>query len=138
MAELARVGEEQTETTKVHLHLLYTQKEEEIAQLQTKMTKMINAKIEYADIFDVDMHQNIDAQINSIQNTIHEFQNELHSITLEYDLHVKETETKRELLESTKNDITTKLTLAETKLAELQEKIKRKKNQLDNNFDKLF
>jgi hypothetical protein len=138
MAELEKVSEEQTTSTTVHLHTLYTHKEEEITQLQSNLTKLINVKVEYGDIFDLGVNQHIDAQIETLQNNIYECQKELYNITSEYQLHIQEVETKRKLLENTKLDVSNKLTFAENKLIELQDKMKRKKNQLDNNFDKLF
>lgn len=138
MAELEKVSEEQTTSTTVHLHTLYTHKEEEITQLQSNLTKLINVKVEYGDIFDLGVNQHIDAQIETLQNNIYECQKELYNITSEYQLHVQEVETKRQLLENTKTDISNKLVFAENKLLELQDKIQRKKDQLDNNFNKLF
>lgn len=138
MAELEKVSEEQTTSTTVHLHTLYTHKEEEITQLQSNLTKLINVKVEYGDIFDLGVNQHIDAQIETLQNNIYECQKELYNITSEYQLHVQEVETKRKLLENTKTDISNKLVFAENKLIELQDKIQRKKDQLDNNFNKLF
>lgn len=138
MAELEKVSEEQTTSTTVHLHTLYTHKEEEITQLQSNLTKLINVKVEYGDIFDLGVNQHIDAQIETLQNNIYECQKELYNITSEYQLHVQEVETKRKLLENTKTDISNKLVFAENKLLELQDKIQRKKDQLDNNFNKLF
>lgn len=138
MAELEKVSEEQTTSTTVHLHTLYTHKEEEITQLQSNLTKLINVKVEYGDIFDLGVNQHIDAQIETLQNNIYECQKELYNITSEYQLHVQEVETKRKLLENTKTDISNKLVFAENKLIELQDKIQMKKEQLDNNFNKLF
>lgn len=136
--ELAEVSEENVNDTQVNLHLRFTHKENELTQLNDTMTKALKAKSEYADIFGDGLNKSIDDQITLYQNQINECQEELQSLKITYEMHVREQQGKRLRLQHEKHELEKRLSSVDIKLKELQEKIHRKKGQLNNNLDKMF
>jgi chromosome segregation ATPase len=136
--ELAEVSEENVSVTQVNLHLRFTQKENELTQLNDTITKILKAKSEYADIFGDYLNSNIDDQITSYRNQISECQEELQSLKMNYEMHVREQQGKRLRLQHEKQELQERLTSVEAKLKDLQDKKHRKKGELNDNLGKMF
>ena len=137
-SELAEVSEENVSVTQINLHLRFTQKENELTQLNDTITKMLQAKSEYADIFGDCLISNIDDKITSYRNQMSECQEELQSLKMNYEMNVREQEWKRLRLQHEKQELQERLTSVEAKLKDLQDKKQRKQGQLNDNLGKIF
>lgn len=136
--ELAEVNENNVSITQINLHLRFTQKENELTQLTDVLTKLLKAKSEYTDVFDVCLNSNIDYQITEYRNQISACQEELVSVKMTYDMHVREQEATRQRLQHEKQELQERLNSVDFKLKELQEKKQRKQGQLNENLGKMF
>jgi predicted nucleic acid-binding Zn-ribbon protein len=136
--ELAKICEENVSDTQVNLHIDFTHKERELADIEACLSKMLQAKHEYADVFGICVNETLDNQIMSYQKQIMEYQLEMHKIKTEYEQHVNELVMKRQQLQEEKSELEEQLKIAKDKLFKLQEKKERKKEQFDKNLGRIF
>lgn len=128
--ELAELSEDNVSITQITLHNNYTQQEGQIIELQERLSKMLRAKHDYADVFGDCLNNTLDLQIMTYQNQIREFEEELHNTKVNYDIHMNEMQEKRERLRHEKKELEEKLSSIQAKL----EKHERKKDHKQGKF----